>query len=263
MWSRTFAISIFVASSLCFINDSFALEIGEQEAAATVTESYVSRYIWRGQDLYATDDAAYQPSIDITLPGFLEGTDASFNIWGSFPMSAGHEDAEELDYTISLSRDIQEDYNLSFGYTYFDFPNTTGRADVQEPWASFTFNKIPGLPIDVAVNLFAGYDFKAKSGGPDEGWYYSWGFDTELPLPKLPVFQQGQSLTLGLVNWGNDGVADLEPSFLYASEFSVSSSYSFGAFQIIPSLNYTINYKDEINSGNEEIWTGIEIGYLF
>ncbi len=249
---------------LSYFNNLYAFDISDQPVEVSVSETFVSRYIWRGQDLYGDNDAAHQLSIDVFFPKLFKDTDISFNIWGSFPMNSGHEDSEELDYTIAFSRDVfDERFNISAGFTYFDFPNTSGTADVSEPWGSMTLNKIPGLPIDISATVFAGYDFAAKSGGPDEGWYYSWGFDTEIGLPVLSIFQDEQTLVLGVVSWGNDGVADLESSSLYATELSVSTSYALAGFTITPSLNYSIGHEEVINSGNDELWGGIELAYSF
>jgi hypothetical protein len=258
-----------VSLIVCFLAIAFkttevdALEMGTQEVGITVTEGYVSRYIWRGQDLYADNDGAHQPSIDIAFPQLLYGTDISLNMWGSFPISKGHEIAEELDYTLTFSGNLIDMFNLSVGYTYFDFPNANDKTDVQEPWISFTLDKVPALALDISITLFAGYDFAVASGGPDNGWYYSWGLDTELPFPQFPLVQDGQTLVMGVVNWGNDGVADFKPFTLYATELSFSTSYTFTAFSITPNFHYTINYEDEINHGDEELWGGIEISYGF
>jgi len=258
-----FLVVLLVFSLALSVMPSQGLEFEGQDVDITLSEAYVSRYIWRGQDLYGENDAAYQPSIDIALPEFLFGTDVSLNVWGSFPLRSGHEDAEEFDYTVTFSRDLIDNVNVSVGHTYFDFPNTTSKTDVSEPWLSVTLNKIPAFPIDVAMSVFAGYDFQTTSGGPDEGWYYSWGFDTELPLPIFPIFQKDQTLALGIVNWGNDGVADLKPSSLYATELSFSSSYAFWGFSITPGIYYTINHEEEINSGDDELWAGVDISYAF
>ncbi len=241
----------------------FAFEIGGKEVQISASETYVTRYIWRGQDIYADNDGAHQPSIDIAFPKLICDTDVSLNLWSSFPLNDGHQDLEELDYTLTFSNDITENFNLSLGYTYFDFPNTSSTADVGEPWVALSLVKIPALPIEVSFDLFAGYDFAAKSGGPDEGWYYSWGLGTEFPLPNLGLFQEGQTLGFGVTNWGNDGVADLEPSFLYATELSLSIAYEFGKLTVTPSVNYTINHKEEINNGEEELWAALECAYLF
>jgi len=250
-------------SVIFFQAEAFAFKVGDQEVDVTLTDTIVTRYIWRGQDLYGDNDAAHQPSIDISFPGLLYGADLSFNVWGSFPLNSGHEDSEELDYSFTLSKDLLQNLNLSAGYTYFDYPNANKTSDVSEPWFSVTLNKVPVLPIDVSATLFAGYDFQAASGGPDEGWYYSWGFDTELPLPELAFIQDGQTLAVGVVNWGNDGVADLKPSSLYATEFSCSTSYAFGDLSITPSVYYTINHEESINADDEEFWGAVEASFAF
>ncbi len=251
-------VSVFLALPI------YAVEVNDQEVNISVSQVFVSRYIWRGQDLYAQNDAAYQPSIDISAPGFLFGTDVGLNIWGSFPLSDGHEDGEELDYTLSFSKDFFDGLvSISEGYTYFDYPNTSDTADVSEPWVNITLNEIPKLPIPISMSVFMGYDFAAASGGPDEGWYYSWGFAGDIDLPEWEIFQEDQVVSCSITNWGNDGVADLKPSTLYATDFSFSTSYAFGDISVSPSLNYTMNHEEAINSGDSEIWTGIEISYVF
>lgn len=261
MRKKIFLLPVLILATVWFSPEAFSFEIGTQKVEIELSDSYVSRYIWHGQDLYADNDAAYQPSININLPALSSGTDISLNVWGSFPLSKGHETAEELDYTLTFSRDVSNLFNVSAGYTYFDFPKANDKSDVQEPWTSVTLNKIPALPIDVSMTVFAGYDFQAASGGGDEGWYYSWGFDTELPLPQAPFLEASQTLALGVVNWGNDGVADLKPSSLYATELSLSLLYAFKGFSITPNFHYTINYEESINTDDEEVWGGIEISY--
>lgn len=256
-------ISILFLGTVYLSRNAFAFEVGSQETEITVTSSYVSRYIWRGQDLYGNNDSAQQASIDISFPNLVGGADISLNLWGSFPLNKGHEDSEELNYTITFFHEISKLFNLSGGYTYFDFPNTAKTTDVGEPWAALTLNKIPGLPLEVSMVVFAGYDFKVASGGPDEGWYYSWGFDTELPLPQLSLFQEGKTVTFSIINWGNDGVTNLEPSTLYATEFNLLAEYSIGEYTISPSIHYVLNHQDKINSGDDELWFGIEISYAF
>lgn len=255
--------SVFLMGGLmCVLANAFALEIGQQEVNITLTDAYVSRYIFRGQDLFGDNDGSHQLSIDIAFPGLIAGTDVSLNIWSALPLSGGHEDAEEVDYTLAFARDLGESFSASAGYTYFDFPNTTSTAlDVSEFWTSLTLNKIPLLPMDVSATVFVAYDIETQSGGLDEGVYFSWGFDTEIPLPEIALFQEGQTLGIGVVNWGNDGVAGLEASSLYATDILLSTSYAVGDFSITPSINYSIGHIEAINSGNDELWAGVEISY--
>ncbi len=226
----------------------------------SVSQAYASRYIWRGQDLFADNGAACQPEIDIVFPELAGGVGFGLNIWGSIPVSGGQQDAQEVDYTIAFSKDVG-DLNLSLGFTYFNFPNTSLDSDVSEPWLAID-GPLPFL-ANLSFNVFAAYDFKVTSGGPDEGWYYSWGFGYSLPLDFLAVAREGQTLNFAVTNWGNDGVADLKSSLLYATELSFSTSYFLGEAALTPGFHYSINHESQINDGNDEIWGSITVSYLF
>lgn len=240
----------------------FALEIGEQEVAVTVTESYASRFISEGRDCFPDDDPIWETALDIELPGLLYGTDFAFSVWWAYPLKSGQVAAEELDYSLALSRDIKEKINISAGYNYFDLPKDNNNADANEFWGSFTLNELPLLPIPVSATLYAAYEFRATVEGPEDGWFYSWGFATELDLPGWQVFQEEQKLCLDITNWGTDGVGGLKSSSLYASEYSVSTDYNFAGFTITPSFHYLSSYEDEIND-EDEIWGRIDISYSF
>jgi len=261
---KGFIFIIVLLGFVSFISSAFALEIGGKEVEIILSDTYVTRYIWRGQDLFGDNDGAHQPSIDITFPKLFYDTDLSLNLWGSFPLSDGHEDAEELDFTVTFSRDILDEiFNISLGSTYYAYPNTVNTANISEPWGALTLNKIPFLPIDVSATVFAGYDFEAHHGGADEGWYYSWSLDTEIPLSRLAFSQKDQKLDIGVINWGNDGVADLKPSTLYATEVYLLTAYTLNNFNFVPSVHYVISHEDEINNGDNEVWFSLSMGYTF
>ncbi|MBN1913688.1 MAG: hypothetical protein JW788_04740, partial [Candidatus Omnitrophica bacterium] len=123
--------------------------------------------------------------------------------------------------------------------------------------------KIPYLPIDVSATACAVYEFPAATGGSERGFYYSWGFDTGVPLPDISIFQKDQSLSLGIVNWGTDGVGGRKPAKLYATVFSLGTEYAFGRWALSPSLHYAINHEETINEGKEEFWTEIDVSWKF
>ena len=54
--------------------------------------SYVSRFIWRGYDVYANNHSAFQPSIDLDL----FGTGFGLNVWMSRANGSGFEDTSGL-----------------------------------------------------------------------------------------------------------------------------------------------------------------------
>ncbi|MBL7197380.1 MAG: hypothetical protein ISS47_04735 [Candidatus Omnitrophica bacterium] len=229
----------------------------------TITQTYASRYISKGQDCFPDNDAAYHPSVDITFPALILDTDISLTAWGAFALSSGHEEFDEIDYSVSASKDIFEDWNVAGGYSYFDYPNANKLVDGNEVWGSLTWKKLPYLPVDTSMSLSVVYEFPAASGGSENGLYYSWGFETGLLLPDAAVFQKDQALTLGVVNWGTDGVGGRKSSKLYATVFSLSTEYVFGKMAFSPNFNYALNYENEINNGDEELWSGIAVSWSF
>jgi hypothetical protein len=259
-WKRLVLVGSLIGVGI-FSSLSTVWANSEKKLSFTFSQSYVSRYIWRGQDVYSEDDSAYQPSVDLTVDDVLGGS-LGFNIWGSFPLTSGHEDLTELDYTLSYSRELTDCLEVVLGYTYYDYPKADKDSDIQEPWVSLTISNLPNLSL-LSINLFAGYDFNVSSNGPDEGWYYSWGIGLDIPLPECPFFQDAQTLGLSITNWGTDGAQDLKPCSLYATEISLSTTYNLGKLGITPSLNYVINHEDEINNGKEEFWVGLDLSYSF
>ncbi|MFH1479439.1 MAG: hypothetical protein ABIG92_06695 [Candidatus Omnitrophota bacterium] len=254
---RKLFIMVFGCVVLFFAgNEVFAVNI-------TTTTSYVSRYIWRGQDLSYQNDPVVQSSVDVAFPKLIEAIDVSMNVWNSTPLKDGHVTTEELDYSLTLSRSCMDKVKVTSGYVYFDYPRLDQYSDINEVWGSLTWCKIPYLPIDISATVLGAYEFEAASDGPENGWYYSWGFNTVLPLPDCKIFQNGQNISLGLTNWGNDGVGGLKPSRLYATDLSATTSYSFKKFTITPGFYYTINHVEQINSGDSELWGSISVSYAF
>jgi hypothetical protein len=253
---------IFLSLLLCLPLTTFALEVGEQEVAVTITESYASRFISQGQDCYPENYPIWETCLDIEFPGLLYDSDLSFSLWWGYPLKAGNVTGEELDYSVAISRDLKDILNISAGYTYFDFPKANKDSDSNEFWGSLTLTKLPFLPISVSFTLYAAYEFRASVKGPEDGWYYTWGFGTELDLPDWKIFREDQNLCLDVTNWGTDGIVGLKSSSLYATECSASTSYSFAGFTITPSFNYVFSHEDAINN-EDEIWGRIDVSYTF
>ena len=65
---RYIIILILTAGFFC-CREVFALELaGGKAVDITVTQTYASRYISKGQDAFADNDSAYHSSLDITFP---------------------------------------------------------------------------------------------------------------------------------------------------------------------------------------------------
>ncbi|MCH7505050.1 hypothetical protein IID04_05415 [PVC group bacterium] len=257
-------------SGLCFgvvlvtASDAYALELSEQTMDVTVSNAYVSQYLWRGYDLH-TDNMGYQPSIDLTFPELFYGIDLSLNWWASFPLSKGNETAKEIDYSVTLSRDIIDQINLSAGWIYYDFfVQDSGIADVHEFWGSLTWT----LPLDISTTISttgtAYYDFPHEESGPENGWFFAWSIDLDTPLPDWVVFQEEQTISYGVVIWSTDGVAGTDPAYFYSYDLYAATSYTVGEYVTInPSVHYVLINETSINTEDDEFWTGVTLDVAF
>lgn len=81
-------IGLFLMGSLTFAQDD-QIEKEKAKLGIEFDAAWVSKYIWRGFDLY-DDRAAFQPSIDFDL----FGTGFSVNVWGSTACSHDYGDSD-------------------------------------------------------------------------------------------------------------------------------------------------------------------------
>jgi len=258
---------IFFISALFFIYaifglNAYAIEDDNKEIEFSLTESFASRHICEAQDSFPEDDPVWETSLDATLNDVFQDSDLSLGIWWGYPLESGNVAAEEIDYTIALSHTVADRLDLSFGYSYGDFPKANRDSDFNKFYATLALDEIPNLPIKVAPHMYLAYQFEAAAEGPEDGWYLSWGFTTGLSLPVWKIFQKDQGIYMDITNWGTDGVASINPNFLYATEYSLSTDYNFSAFTITPSFHYLASYDEDINS-EDEVWGRIDIHYAF
>ncbi len=118
---------------LTFTVPSFA---EEDRPEADLSVSFLSAYIWRGQQL-SKDSLVIQPSITISYKGF------SANIWANYDTDLhkeleGLDNLNETDYTISYDHDFGF-VSASVGYIYYALDQME---DSQEFYFSATLNTI-------------------------------------------------------------------------------------------------------------------------
>lgn len=84
----------------------------------TVTSDFLSKYVWRGQNI--TDDWVFQPGVSATWG------DVTFGYWGSLDLTNDNgENGEfiEHDWYAGYSMQINEVVGLSMGAIYYYFPS--------------------------------------------------------------------------------------------------------------------------------------------
>jgi len=205
----------------------------------------MSRYIWRGFDLFPNNNPAFQPSITYSFgeSGF------SLNIWGSF--SLGERDIykylDEIDLTLDYSFSPSESVDMSVGfinYGYYFIRDFTFKDDTsQEVYVS------AGLPnVFFSPTVTAFYDFDFKLG---EGLYVLLEGNHTLELSE----RFGLDFYAGL---GYSGKHDIDESGFSDLTLGLSLPIKLGDWRIVPRLNYTFVFLEAVNEENE-LWFGISI----
>ncbi|MFH1743194.1 MAG: hypothetical protein ABIH23_29665 [bacterium] len=234
----------------------------EKRLGVDLDATYVSQYMWRGYDIL-DGDPAFQPSVNFDL--FQTGF--SLNVWGSFGLSSGSEDYDELDYTLAWGRTFFEDaaYAIDFSanYIYYDYPNVDSEnADVQEIGVGISLpNLAPVGPGYLVPSYYAGYDWSAYSGGPEEGWFHIFGLGYDLPIPALLPDQEEQALSFTADLTYNDGAFDSDPCWSHTTA-GLATNFEWKGFTLTPSVNYQWSLDDSVND-EDEFWAGISLAYSF
>ena len=203
----------------------------------------VSRYIWRGMDVFWNNKPAFQPSVT-----YLFGESGfSANLWGSFALAKGSEygDLNEIDLTLDYSFSLSDQAEMSVGVIAYSYPFYKGftfkEGVTEELYASI------GLP-DVLFSpyLTAYYDINLGTG-----LYVALEGSHSIPLSE----SLGLDLRAAL---GYNSRQYIDESGLSDLTLGASLPISLGDWTIAPQINYTFVFLDSVNDENE-FWFGISI----
>ncbi len=232
---------------------------GENELGISMDVTWVSKYIWRGQDVY-DDHAAFQPSIDFDL----FGTGFSANFWASYAGSSGYRDIEEFNYSIAYSstafdgEKVQTDFILS--WWYFDLYDAPTRDnDSHEFLLDLSWPQISSFGMIPCYTL--SYLTPASGGGTASdtgGFAHIFGFSYDVQLPQLK-----EALTFSWDITYNDGQgSDFDHDWSHMT-WAVSASFDdvLGA-TLKPALYYQTSMERSVNE-EDEFWIGISYGFDF
>ena len=113
---------------------------GEGDVAFGVGADFMSKYVWRGQNL--VDDWVLQPSVSASYQGFTASVWANSDMTGD---TADDWELTELDYTIDYSGTVPgaDGIGYSIGAIYYYFPG--GDATTELYWG-FSFD-VPAMAL--------------------------------------------------------------------------------------------------------------------
>ena len=232
---------------LMFFSCSVALA---EEAGPTLgfdfSVDYVSKYIWRGQNLQ--DDGAIQPSFNLTYGNFTG------NIWISAEMSRINDNSGEItevDYTLDYSNAFPglEGVGYSIGVINYQFPNTKVD-DTTELYAGLSFDWL----FNPSITFY--HDVDEVKGGTYMSLGFGHSFESIGEIASgVPV---GMDISASL-GWGNEkynnaywtggpgvntsGMNDFVLSIAFPMEFS-------NGWSLTPSLNYVVLMDGDIRDAN-------------
>lgn len=241
------------------VSEGNAEEQDVRHLEAELNISFVSKYLWRGYDVL-DDHGAVQPwfTLDLFQTGF------SLSVWGSFALSKGYEDLDELDYTLAWEESFcQDKVELLVNYLYYDYPNTDSElSDSQEVGLGLSFPGVASLgPGSFTPSWYCGYVFPYDSDGPQEGWFNIFGLGYDVPVKPLIRGQEEQYLSFAYEVVHNDGAYGADAG-ISNSTASLSSNFEWKSWYITPGIHYQWSYEDTVND-EDEFWSGITIGYVF
>jgi hypothetical protein len=203
----------------------------------------MSRYVWRGFDLFAPNHAAFQPSAAYTFgsSGF------SANAWASFALSGRetYRTADEIDLTLAYALSTAEEFSLSVGLThygwYFGRDFTLKSGTTQE---IFLTAALPKAVLRPALSLF--WDVNLGSG-----IYACLKIGQEIKLAGTLALSLTAALGYNHRQWiAAGGFSDLT--------LGISLPIKAGPVTIAPLVNWTVVLMSEVNPDNE-LWFGLSM----
>jgi len=272
---------ILLAAVLIFTATGLAQSQSEQ-LSGTVDVTYLSNYIWRGFDYYPDDDAAIQPSVDIDL----YGTGFGVKVLWSRALEGGHENAEQLDFSIYYAGSVNDEQNYAtnykLGWVYYGFPDEPRSgsargtaADMQEAFLSLAWPKICPAGFVPSYSLIAMWPSEGKSTVRNNaGMIHVLGLGYDLQVAGMTAETPEQTLHLSAELVYNDGAGpgvvpgagttgskvDHDWSHMVlgvATDFDCGNNLTF-----TPAVYWQNSMDDSVNN-EDELWVSLSMKYAF
>jgi len=253
------------------------------ELHGTIDVTYLSKYIWRGFDLYG-DKSAIQPALDLDL----YGTGFGMGVIGHRANSDKYEKDERWDYSLYYGNKLCEGEPLATNYriswVYYNYPersshstkNSTDGFDLQEVNGMFSWpNILPvkGLvPSYVLVKMWptnsgSWVGRKATTTGTASGFAHIFMLDYPLQLQGVLPETPPQVLNLHSEVIYNDGIGpqgqNIDQDWTNAV-FGISTNFDLGnKVTLTPGVYHQITMDKSANPDKDETWASMSLKYAF
>jgi uncharacterized protein (TIGR02001 family) len=207
----------------------------------------VSRYIWRGFDLYPENKPAFQPSLTFDFGN----SGLSVEAWFSFAAAnrAEFKTADELNLIVSYALPTGENVDLSVGlihYIYYRTPGFTYRNDTSRE--VFIEAGLPNVFARPSLAVF--YDFDLG-----DGLYAELSGALDAPLSENVVPEL--SVALGY----NGKQYQKEKSGLSHLSWTLALPLEAKGVTVTPFCNLTFIFLRAVNPSKSEIFFGLSVSF--
>lgn len=256
----------------------------EGELHGVVDVTYLTKYMWRGYDVY-DDKSAIQPRVNLDL----YGTGFGLEVFSSRANSSGFENGEWLRgylyYDNMCLADDQYQTNYRIGYYYYNFPdNSAEDFDLQEMHAIMSWPKVLGIeglvPTYILCKLWPAHSdslvgSRSPLGGTASGFGHILMLDYAWEI-QCPMTNEPRVLNLHAETCFNDGVGpqgqntDHDWSHMV---LGVSTDFDLRENLVLtPALYYQVTFDDSVvavtprglgDFDKDEFWAGLSLKYKF
>jgi len=240
----------------------------ENELGATLGVQYMSRYIWRGFDIYRDNHSTVRPFIDIDF----YGTGFGLHILNPRSIGGGRVDLEKINYTLYYRNKLFEGEtyatNYKVGWVYYNYPDMPSKnADLQEAFASFSLPEICPAGIVPKYTIVRMWPAESEADCRNNGgWWHILGFGYDLAVPGLMPDTPEQILHLSAETAYNSSVyrgGDSVDHDWSHAVFGISTNFDLGNdLTFTPGIYYQSSWDDSVNS-SDEYWTTLTVKYKF
>jgi hypothetical protein len=240
--------------------------------SGTYELTYMSRYIWRGFDVYEDNHSAFQPlSLDLNLCD----TGFGLKVFWSRPTGSGNENLEEMDIALYYDNNIYEDeiyatnYRLAWGY--YGYPDEPRSArDFQEFLLSLSWPELCPAGVVPSYTIVRMWPSEGESAtNANGGWLHILGVGYDLTVPEMvpEIPEQVVHLSADLVyndgvgaGYAANGTVDSDWSHFV---FGVSTDFDLGNnLALCPGLYFQASMDDSVND-DDEVWVSLSLKYKF
>jgi hypothetical protein len=263
---KTRTAMVVVCAMMCMASWTAMAAEEETSLSTSVSASFMSKYIWRGQLL--NDDYVMQPSVGLAYGGL------SASLWGNVDMTDYHDndwEFTEYDWTLSYADTVpgMDFLNYSVGVIYYYFPSLTDDGDTLEVYASL------GLDMMLSPTLTVYRDV-------DEGDCTYAALSVSHSIEK--VFELSPDMPVGLTasasaGWGNKAYnkfywGGLDESSMQDLTVTVGLPVVVMGWTVTPSVSYVTLLDSDVratdsyatyrgNNDSDYVFTGLTLSKSF